>query len=346
MQEAPTPLERAIQAAQAGQFDLARSLFIDLVDQDANNIQAWVYLSWLMNSAEDRLIAVDNALTLQPGDEELLARREEILMAHPHLREESHGTGLQKDLDEAKALVEGQRFAEAVALLRSTVEKYSDSELPWLELAKLEPVLKDRVRALEKALLLNPDSSEAQRIKEQLQKEQKNPFLRGQYLEAQGAFGQAIDEYVLIVTHSRKASERLEAQRRIESIQLRQEAHTIQPVNPDLNLGRLALGPVLLFFLLLFFQSGLKITHLPVLAIPGSLSVIAGSLLVAITDMIPAHPRWVQWFGQPGSGDEPDMRRGLRLLGWALMLAPYTIFFIEAGARLAALQSSILSGTH
>jgi hypothetical protein len=140
------------------------------------------------------------------------------------------------------------------------------------------------------------------------------------------------------------ATERLEAQRRMESIQLRQEAHHFQPVHPNLTLGRLAAGPVLLFIVAVFMQSGLKPTHLPLPVLPGTLSVIAGSLLVALTEMVPVHPKWIEWFGAPGTSDEPDMRRGLRLLGWALMLAPYIMFFIEAGSRLGTLQSSLLSG--
>ena len=149
-------------------------------------------------------------------------------------------------------------------------------------------------------------------------KEQKNPFLRGQLFEERGEVDRAMETYLSIATHSRLPTERLEAQRRMENIQTRQEANHIQPVHPNLNLWRLAAGPVLLFGVLLFMQSGLKLTHLPWQSLPGTLSVIAGSLLIALTEMVPTHPLWVKWFGQPGSGDEPEMRRGMRLLGMGI----------------------------
>jgi hypothetical protein len=94
---------------------------------------------------------------------------------------------------------------------------------------------------------------------------------------------------------------------------------------------------------MVFLQSGLNPLHTPLLSFPGILSVFAGSLLVSATEMRPAHPYWIARFGLPGTGDEPDMRRGLRLLGLAMLLAPYALFLIEAGHRLGLLQASVLS---
>jgi tetratricopeptide (TPR) repeat protein len=343
MSESASLLSQAVQAARSGQRVQARQMLLDIVDQDPYNAQAWVHLSQLVDDEEDQLIAIENALALLPGDEDLLSRREAHLLANPQLRRTGLGSGLDDDLTQVQALSDEKRYLEAIALLRDLVAKYPGSEKAWLDLANLEPGLPERTLAVEKALKLNPNNPETQRLLEQVQKEQKNPLQRGQYLEEQGEFDRAQEVYLHIATHSRLATQRLEARRRMENIQLRQEAHTIQPVHPNLNLARLAAGPVFLFLMLLFMQSGLNIIHLPFAAFPGTLSVIIGSLLVALTDMVPAHPKWVAWYGQPGSGDEPEMRRGMRLLGWALLLAPYTIFMIDAGARLGMLQSALLS---
>ncbi|MBE0697553.1 MAG: hypothetical protein IH586_11585 [Anaerolineaceae bacterium] len=343
MPESSLLLSQAIQILHSGQRAQARQMFIEVVDQDPNNAQAWIYLSHLVEDEEDQLIAIENALALLPGDEELLARREAHLLAYPHLRRTGLGASLSDELAQAQQLVGEKKYPEAISLLRNLVYQYPGSEKAWLALADLEPGLPERTLAVEKVLKLDPHNPDVQRLLKQVQKEQKNPLQRGQYLEEQGEFDRALEVYLYIVTHSRLATQRLEARRRMENIDLRQEAHHIQPVHPNLNLARLAAGPVLLFLILLFMQSGLKITHLPLLALPGILSVGIGSLLVAVTEMVPAHPKWVAWYGRPGNGDEPEMRQGMRLLGWALMLAPYTIFMIEAGARLGMLQSAILS---
>ena len=149
-----------------------------------------------------------------------------------------------------------------------------------------------------------------------------------------------------MIVHSRSAAERVEALRRIENLHTHQEAHTIQHVHPNLNLLRLTVGPVLLFGIMVLMQSGLNPFHLSLLALLGLVSVLSGALLVAATEMRPAPPKWVELFGQPGTGDEPEMRRALRLLGWALLLAPYTMLLIDAGHRLEILQTSVLGGLH
>lgn len=336
-------LTQAIEAAQSGEHERARSLFIEVVDQDPHNAQAWVYLSQLVEDPEDQLIALENALLLLPGDADLLERREAHLQANPQLRVPEDNT-FADTLAQARQLADERRFMEAVALLRTLAGQFSSREEPWLELARLESGLHERTQAAKKALSINPHSEEAQLLLDEAQKEQKKPFLRGQHFEERGEVDRAMETYLSIATHSRLPAERLEAQRRMENIQTRQEANHIQPIHPNLNLWRLAAGPVLLFGVLLFMQSGLKLTHLPWQSLPGILSVSAGSLLIALTEMVPVHPLWVKWFGQPGSADEPEMRRGMRLLGWGLMLAPYTIFFIEAGSRLGLLQSTLLSG--
>jgi tetratricopeptide (TPR) repeat protein len=344
MPESSVLLSQAIQAARSGQRAQALQMLIDIVDQDPNNAQAWIHLSQLVEDEEDQLIAIENALALLPGDEDLLSRRETHLLAHPHLRRAGLGAGLSDQLAQAQQLVAQKKYNDAISLLRHLVSQYPGSDKAWLALADLEPGLPERALAVEKVLKLDPRNPDALRLLEQVQKEQKNLFQRGQYLEEQGEFDRAAEVYLYIVTHSRLATQRLEARRRLENIDLRQEAQHIHPVHPTLNLTRLAAGPILLFLILLFMQSGLNVAHLSLLALPEILSVVIGSLLVALTEMIPAHPKWIAWYGQPGSGDEPEMRRGMRLLGLALMIAPFTIFMIEAGARLGTLQSNLLSG--
>lgn len=336
--------KQAIQADKAGERERALQLFIDIVNADPHNAQAWIYLSRLVDDAEDQLVSIENALVILPGDENLVAMREAHLRAFPHLRSTIEDPGYSEALAQAQKLTEEGLFEDAIAMYKMMVRRFPGREQPWLALARLEPGIDERAAAIKKVLELNPTSESAQEMLDQLQKEQKNPFLRGQSFEEQGEFDLAAEAYLRIVTLSRQPTERIEAQRRIDAIRLRKEARHIQPVHPNLNLWRMSVGPVLLFSVLLFMQSGLKVNHIPLIALPGIFGVFAGSLLVAFTEMVPVHPKWVAWFGRPGTGDEPEMRRGLRLLGWVLMLAPFTIFAIEAGHRLSVLQSSLLSG--
>jgi len=66
-------LRRGIAAAKAGQRDLARDLLMRVVEEDDGNAPAWLWLSSVMNSLEDREVCLENVLTLEPDN--ALARR-------------------------------------------------------------------------------------------------------------------------------------------------------------------------------------------------------------------------------------------------------------------------------
>jgi len=344
MQNNEDELHQALSAARSGDRARALHILLDLVNRDETNAAAWILLSQLFEGAKDRLAALEKALVLLPGDEKLLARRAALLRDHPDLSDGALETTGHDEIDWARKMAVDGRILQALDLLRSMSNKSPTDARVWLELAYLEPALPERIRAAEKAVSIEPDNKDAMILLGELQEEQKDPLLRGQHLEEQGKFDKAIDLYTSIVGLSRLPAERIEAEHRIANIHLRRESQKAHPVHPNLNLWRMTFGPTLLFVMMLLIQSGLKPAHIPLLALPGTLSVILGGLLVAITEMVPAHPRWVAWFGQPGSGDEPEMRRGLRLLGWAFLLAPYTVFMMEAGRRLGEMQASMLPG--
>lgn len=341
-------LRQAVKAARAGERERAVELLLDLVEQDPYSPRAWLELSKLVDDPRDQITALENTLALCPEDERIRARLEVLRESCPELRETTLTPEEEQELEglylQAVRLHHSGASGEAVELLRQVVGRKPQDERAWMLLSAAQPDPKDKASALEKAISINPLNEEAWRRLESLRNVVSDPFKRAQHLEERGDFEQAIQVYVSIVTHSRSAVERREAQLRIEQIRQRQEADEINPVNPTLNLLRLTTGPVLLFMIMVFIQSGLNLFHIPLLALPGALSVLAGSLLVSVTDMRPAHPRWVKLFGRPGTGDEPDMRAGLRLLGLALLLAPYTMFLIEAGYRLGVLQASMLGG--
>jgi hypothetical protein len=234
--------------------------------------------------------------------------------------------------------------AEAIHLLNSQVKIEPQDERAWLLLSELVPEPPEKIRLLERVLAINPHNEAARQRMEGLRQVQENPLQRGIFMEEAGEYARAVDLYQLVITHSRMPTERLEATRRIANIKLRQESDQAQPVNPTLNLARVTAGPVMLFVIMVFIQSGLNLFHAPFLAFPGIASVLAGSFLVSITTMRPMHPKWVERYGAPGTGDEPHARRRLNLAGWLCMLAPFSIFLIDAGFRLGALRASMLQG--
>lgn len=262
-------------------------------------------------------------------------------------------------------LAQSGRRTEAEKMFRVVLRDDPANLAAWVWYSDIAANLPERMYALEQAVALCPENSIFKERLETLRRElpiqesnqvpayterktgppsESMPFLlqRGKILEDRGKFEAAIEIYNNVITYSRSPAERVEATRRIEDIRTRQEADKIQRVHPTLNLLRLATGPVLLMIIMVFVQSGLNPLHTPLLSLLGIASVAAGSLMVSITEMRPVHPAWVKLFGKPGAGEEPEMRKGVRLLGWALLLAPYTMFLMDAGQRLVTLQSSML----
>jgi tetratricopeptide (TPR) repeat protein len=241
----------------------------------------------------------------------------------------------------AERLARIGKQAEAVRLLNALVKKEPQDERAWLLLSELEANPQEKLRLLQRVLAISPHHSLARQRLVALQHMREDPLRRGQSLEEAGQDEQAIQLYNMVIAHSQTPAQRIEASRRIANIRLRQESDQAQPIHPTLNLLRVTVGPVLLFVMMVFIQSGLNLSNLPLLSLPGILLVLAGSFLVSATTMRPMHPKWIEIFGAPGAGSEPETRFRLQLLGWLCMLAPFSIFLVDAGFRLGALSASM-----
>lgn len=61
-------LDEGIARAKAGQNDEARDLLLRVVERDERNVQAWLWLAGVVNSLDDKRIALENVLTLEPDN--------------------------------------------------------------------------------------------------------------------------------------------------------------------------------------------------------------------------------------------------------------------------------------
>lgn len=66
MDQARQWLVEGIAQAKAGQRERARELLLRVVERDERNAQAWLWLSGVVDSDEDRRVALENVLTLDP----------------------------------------------------------------------------------------------------------------------------------------------------------------------------------------------------------------------------------------------------------------------------------------
>ncbi len=73
-------LRQGVEAARAGQKLEARKIFMQVVEIDPQNELAWMWLSGLMDDLEDRIIACENVLTINPANEKVRVYLDSLLM--------------------------------------------------------------------------------------------------------------------------------------------------------------------------------------------------------------------------------------------------------------------------
>jgi len=145
-------LRQGIVAAKSGQRERARDLLMRVVQEDEGSVLAWLWLSGVVDSLEDREVCLENVLTLDPDN--AAARRGLAL-----LRRQKIDGWLRQGIAAAKS---GQR-ERARDLLMRVVQEDEGSVLAWLWLGGVVDSLEDREVCLENVLALDPGNEAARR---------------------------------------------------------------------------------------------------------------------------------------------------------------------------------------
>jgi|MudIll2142460700_1097286.scaffolds.fasta_scaffold375455_1 Flp pilus assembly protein TadD len=74
-------LQKGIALAKAGRREEARNILLQVVEQDEQNESAWLWISGVVDTDDDKAIALENVLTLNPNNE--WAKRGLQLMGRP-----------------------------------------------------------------------------------------------------------------------------------------------------------------------------------------------------------------------------------------------------------------------
>lgn len=333
----------AIALAKGGRLVEARNLLVQLVESDPNREIAWVWLSDLMDSPEDRLIAMENALELHPGYRPYLQRLEQLRAQQDRFHQEDTLRSQEWMRQAAEALKDGRRDL-ALNLARHVTLEDPAAGQAWLLVANLSPDPAEQERALEAALRANPSDKILQRRLEEVRELSQHPLLLGLSYQRRGDLDLAMDVYNRVLTSSSSREERVEAATLLDFATFYQRFPEVKPVSPNRTLVRMATGPILLYLFLLLMQSGLNPLHAPLLPALGVLPTILGSFLLVLAGTRPLHPAWVRAFGSAGQGDEPLYRGLAKTAAWLMLLTPYALLAIDSFERLARLYQTLSSG--
>lgn len=73
-------LQQAIEAARSGRKTEARDLLLELVEVEPRNEMAWMWLSGLVDALEDKIIACENVLTINPANEKVRSYLRQLII--------------------------------------------------------------------------------------------------------------------------------------------------------------------------------------------------------------------------------------------------------------------------
>jgi tetratricopeptide (TPR) repeat protein len=330
-------VHQAIQTARAGRRAEARDLLIQVVERDPQNELAWMWLAGLVDSLEDRTVACENVLTINPANEKArayltdLQRRQQTLLAQKNLEESADLLG------QAWACADRNDIASALRLARQAVAINDTYEDAWLLIARIATDLDQQIEALEKARGLNPSNAEAASALRQAKYLKSNPISQAARLEQLGKFEEALNVYRQLASKARNSKEFDHIYKQIIRIEgLRNE--NIRYIAPSASIKRLTFVWPLLYFSLGLVQVGLNPLAYPAFYLwVGLPLVIVGSFLLSLAEVRSSHIIWQELFSEHGDGSTFS-RFVTAVAGWFLVLIPHLLIILDSLNRLQSFR--------
>jgi tetratricopeptide (TPR) repeat protein len=326
-------VRQAVQAARAGRKLEARDLLIEVVESDPYNETAWLWLSGLVDSLEDQMIACENVLTINPAHEKVRLHLAELQHQQSALLAKKKIDEAIELLDQAKILAGRNDIDSALWSAQQAVEKHVSYEDAWLFIGRISPEVSQRVAALEKAFKLNPANTKTAAALKEMRHLQAHPMDAAARLEESGNFEEALRVYEVQAATAKTLSDFDQIQKQINRIH-RQREENIPHVAPAASIARLTLSWPLLYLSLLLMQMGLNPLKYPNLFLwLGLPLVILGGFMLSLAEVRSHHMVWQKLFREQGAGSA--LARGvIAVTGWFLVIVPHTLLLLDSLHRL------------
>lgn len=344
--------QTAVKKAKAGERDQARKLLLTLVERNPQHELAWLWLSELVPEPEDKIIALENALTLNPERPQTQTRLTQLRQKYPKLSqpaaEQFSLNGHSPSPESLLVSDEALRFAEISELfaqnqvmdgrreLAAFLRRYSHHEAGWWLMVQHADSQANLLTALDHLLRLNARHPEAFQYVEKIEPTNE------QYLQM-GRLYERLEEWETAVRYYKRAlkspinADRLLAKKRLPHVEEQVKLAKIKFTSPSATVLRLAIGPTLLYTMLIFVQAGLNPLHTPPLLCLSNIAFFAGLLLFSGLAYAPEHP-WLDKVRETAVFQNP---LALRLFSLALILLPILLLLLHAIARLRAFNLNL-----
>ena len=325
-------LRRAIDTARAGRRQEARDLLLKIVDDQPHNEIAWIWLSGLVDSTDDRIVACENVLTINPENDKVRAYLMRLQQQQAELRQNPLHES-QEFVRRAKACAEAGDIAGALHLAEQAAQRDPGNEGAWLLIADLSTQASDKLAALERACNVNPANSRTRSRLRHMRQLRDDPLGMAAHYEQSGQIDKALDVYNQLAARTRNTRDFDQIYRNILRLE-RLKTEKIQYVAPRTSILRLAFGWPLLYFFLVLVQVGLNPFRHPALLLWLGLPLVAiGSFLLSLSEVRTRHPLWKTLFAENGDGSA-FARLVTASAGWMLVIFPHLLLLIDSLHRL------------
>lgn len=331
-------LSQAIQAARSGREMTALNLFQDVVRLDPSNETAWMWLSGLLDPLEDRIMACERVLTINPGNQQIRGYKDKLLKERNAGRQKKVFE-LNEKVQQVRGYVEDGKREEALFLLQNILREDPNHVESWMLFAVLSVDIDDKVRAYEKIVQIEPSSGSAREKLKRYRYFQQKPLELAAYYEEEGMLDQALELYQVLAAG---AGDGLEFERIYKNIVRLEDAKTdnIRHVRSSFTILRLSVGLPLLYLLEMFIQEGLNPIRYPApdlwIGIP---LVTVGSFLLAVASIRARHTIWQRWFGDQGGRGSNAARVLVAITGWMMVLTPHLLLVWNSYLRMQTFQT-------
>jgi len=330
-------LHQAVEAAHNGRELTARDLFQDVVRIDPNNEIAWMWLSGLLDSLEDRIAACERVLSINPGNRKIRVYIERLLKElEDNLRKETSET--DEKVQQVRLYIQDGKRDEAILLLQSILREDDRHKEAWLLYANISVNIQDKVRAYEAVVRIDPSDQRAHDSLKRFQYFQKHPLELAETYEEKGKLDKALELYRALAAEAADTPEFERIYRNIVRLE-DTKIENIRHISPSVTILRLSIGWPLLYILEVLIQEGLNpIRHpAPDLWI-GLPLVIFGSFLTAVSGIRSQHAIWEKLFGET-EGRGSNMARMLAaIFGWGMVVTPHLLLAWNSYVRLQTFQ--------
>lgn len=337
----------AVKKAKAGEHQEAQALLLQIVQKNPQHELAWLWLSQLVKEPEDKIIALENALTINPQRSQTLERLRKLRQKHPEIKaakDDSFSgsdsplipTTEQSRFEQISQLFAIENIAEGRRQLATFLHRYSQNVAAWWLMAQHADSQLNQLKALHHLLRLNSHHPEALTLLDNIKPTPEEYYLVGRLYEQLEQWETAV-KYYKFALKSPINADRLLAQKRLPYAENQLRLANIKVTSSTATVLRLALGPVILYGMLAIVQAGINPLQLsPVLCL-GNAVLAVGLLLTGMLRYEPDHP-WLQQLRETAVFQNQAI---LRLIGLACIVIPFLFLLVLAVSRLLAFELDV-----